>query len=317
MNIEAYRGRDRHLRRPKPLRAWRPDPTKAFTRLLNALACCALLALSPSRARAQELEFHPPASAADAATPAIMRDLAERVLPVYQENDPERYLANLSALQLTSGDFTSAYATQQSLRERRQNAYPDRLGDREIVSDIYVRARAIEAQDRVSFDKAFNQSFQDVLLRLNNPDAYALFRRLRTPVSVYQEELQKTFDERRQKATIALPDAVELIRTYLTYDAHRNFEPLIEPLAVQDDRRRYITDDDIVIKTADGKSFPATLVLPKSSTKALPALLEIALDVAPQNFAKECAAHGYAGIVVYTRASAANVLKMGTYQSGG
>jgi hypothetical protein len=78
-----------------------------------------------------------------------MRDLAVRILPVYQEDDTERYLENLSALQLTSGDYAAAYASQQSLRERRQNAYPDRLGGQEVVSDIYVRARAIEAQDKV------------------------------------------------------------------------------------------------------------------------------------------------------------------------
>jgi len=293
---------------------FRPAP---HVRLARSLACSLVLVLAASWACAQELEFHPPASVSDAATPAIMRDLAERVLPVYQENDPERYLANLSALQLTSGDFAAAYATQQSLRERRQNAYPDRLGDRELMSDIYVRARAIEAQDRVPFVQAFTQSFQDVLLRLNNPDAYTLFRRLRTPLSVFQEDLRKTFDERRAKGTIDLAEAVDLIRTYLTFDAHRNFGPLIDPLAVQDDRRRYITDEDVLIQTADGTSISAMLVLPKSSSKALPTLLELALDVSSLNFAKECAAHGYAGIVAYMRATPTNALKMGTYQSGG
>jgi len=306
----------------RPARKPAPESSKRaaklhFVRALRSLAYCLMLTCAASWACAQELEFHPPASASDAATRAVMRDLAERVLPVYQEDNPERYLANLSALQLTSGDYASAYATQQSLRERRQNAYPDRLGDRELVSDIYVRARAIEAQDGVSFAQAFTQSFQDLLLRLNNPDAYSLFRRLRTPLAVLQEDLQRTFDERRAKGTIALPDAVDLIRTYLTFDAHRNFGPLIEPLAVQDDRRRYMTDDGILIKTADGTSIAATLVLPKSSTKALPTLLEIALDGAPQNFAKECAAHGYAGLVAYTRANRTNALKIGTYQNGG
>ena len=89
----------------------------------------------PALIAAQEFEFHPPVYAGDAATAAIMRDLAVRILPVYQENDPERYLENLSALQLTSGDYAAAYATQQSLRERRQNAYPDRLD----LSDVHLR----------------------------------------------------------------------------------------------------------------------------------------------------------------------------------
>ena len=40
------------------------------------------------------------------AMPEHMRDLAERMLPVYQEDNPERYLTNLSALQLAAGTYT-------------------------------------------------------------------------------------------------------------------------------------------------------------------------------------------------------------------
>jgi hypothetical protein len=225
-----------------------------------------------------------------------MRDLAVRILPVYQEDDTERYLENLSALQLTSGDYAAAYASQQSLRERRQNAYPDRLGGQEVVSDIYVRARAIEAQDKVSFAQAFTQSFQDVLLLLNNPDAYALFKRLRTPLSVLQLDLQRAFDERRAKGTITLPEAVELIRTYLTFDAYRNFGPLINGFDVEDDHRRYMTAEDVPIATAGGSSISAVLVRPRSAVKPLPTLLQLTLDPAEQNYAKECAAHGYVGV---------------------
>ena len=59
---------------------------------------CVFAAMTQSWAAAPELEFHPPASPGDAAAPAIMRDLAERLLPVYEEADPDRYLANLFAL---------------------------------------------------------------------------------------------------------------------------------------------------------------------------------------------------------------------------
>ena len=263
-----------------------------------------LIVFSQSRAAAQEFEFHPPVYAGDAATAAIMRDLAVRILPVYQENDTERYLENLSALQLTSGDYAAAYATQQSLRERRQNAYPDRLGGQEVVSDIYVRARAIEAQDRVSFAQAFTQSFQDVLLLLNNPDAYALFKRLRTPLSVLQLDLQKSFDERRPKGTITLAEAVELIRTYLTFDAYRNFGPLISGFDADDDHRRYMTAEDVPIQTASGRSISVVLVRPRAAVKPLPTLLAMTLDVSPTNYAKECAAHGYVGVVAHIRAKA-------------
>ena len=69
---------------------------------------------------AQELDFHAPANTTDPALAAAMRDLAVRVLPVYQESDGNRYLNNLSALQLVAGSVDSAWNTRQSLLDRRR-----------------------------------------------------------------------------------------------------------------------------------------------------------------------------------------------------
>src|SRR5271167_4258560 len=83
------------------------------------LALLAALAwLSP--AGAQEVDFHAPGSTSDSQLAATMRDLAERILPVYQEPDANRYLNNLSALQLVAGSIDSAWSTRQSLMDRRQ-----------------------------------------------------------------------------------------------------------------------------------------------------------------------------------------------------
>jgi len=77
-------------------------------RLLRALCLLMLLAVLAPLAAAQDFDFRPPAAASDPATPAVMRDLAERILPVYQEDNPERYRANLSALQLVAGNYAAA-----------------------------------------------------------------------------------------------------------------------------------------------------------------------------------------------------------------
>ena len=66
---------------------------KSFARVVMAMA----LALGPVLAAAQDFDFEPPANASDAALPAALHDLAERVLPSYQEDDPDRYLSNLAA----------------------------------------------------------------------------------------------------------------------------------------------------------------------------------------------------------------------------
>src|SRR5690348_1947040 len=107
----------------------------------RCLLLLVLLLLGQPWALAQNFDFKPPATVSDPATPAVMRDLAERILPVYQEENPERYLANLSALQLVAGNYTAAYASRQSLRDRRRNADAGRVG-RGLILDMYTHARA-------------------------------------------------------------------------------------------------------------------------------------------------------------------------------
>ncbi len=68
------------------------------------LSRCLLLWLWAPMVLAQTFEFAPPPTVEDAATPAAMRDLAVRLLPVYQDPDIQRYLATLSMLQLVAGN---------------------------------------------------------------------------------------------------------------------------------------------------------------------------------------------------------------------
>src|ERR1700683_3494193 len=148
--------------------------TRSGRRLAGRLYVALLLALLPSVGFAQELHWRLPAAATDATTPAVLRDLAERVLPVYQESDRERYLANLAALQSVAGGFAAAYATRQELRQWRHSTHVTWPADRSVVYDIYVHAQAIEAEGRLQFAAALAQSFQEVVPSLSDPEAYEI-----------------------------------------------------------------------------------------------------------------------------------------------
>ncbi|HWX36330.1 MAG TPA: CocE/NonD family hydrolase [Steroidobacteraceae bacterium] len=260
---------------------------------------------TPSRADAPDLEFHPPAAAGDAATPAIMRDLAERILPVYEEADPDRYLANLSALQLVTGNYAAADVSRQALRDRRRRVDAGKPAGRAAIFDIYAYAKALEAEDRVPFADGFTRSFREVAARLNDHDAYAVTRLLEISPAVHREELQKSFDQQRTTDRISQSDAVDLIWKYLSFDAYRSFGSLIGPLVAEDDSRRYTGVDELLIKTADGAGISVLVIRPKGLSKPMPSLLEFTIyDV--QNYARECAAHGYAGVVAYTRGKHSN-----------
>jgi putative CocE/NonD family hydrolase len=284
----------------------------------RAAACllwCLFMAASPSWCAAPELEFHSPKSADAAAAAATMRDLAARLLPIYQEPDPDRYLANLSALQMVSGNFAAADVSRQSLRNRRRRSNVRRPVGRELIYDIYAYAKALEAENRVAFAEGFARSFREVISRLNDQEAYAVTRWLEISPAVTREDLQKSLDQQRTNDIIGQSEAVELIWKYLAFDGYRSFGPLVGPLAAEDDHRRYTTEDEVLVKTEDGASLSVLVVRPRDS-KPLPALLEFTI-YDTKNYAMECAAHGYVGVVAYTRGKHTNPDIVVPYQHDG
>jgi putative CocE/NonD family hydrolase len=264
-------------------------------RLIDAfpmLTAFLFIAVSPSWG-AQVFDFRAPASPAVAA--AAIGDLASRLIPVYQDADPERYLANLSALQMAVGDYAAADISRQSLRDRRRKSDFGHPVSQAVVFDIYAHARALEIENKVTFADAFTSSFRDSMRPLDDRDEFAVARWLGTPPSFYRDALQRAFDQFRSRDSIEESDAIELIWKYVAFDAYRTFGALVVLLNAEDDHRRYATDSGIV-RTAAHASISVTVIRPTGLNKPLPALLEFTATDAQGN-AKESAARGYVGIV--------------------
>ncbi len=222
--------------------------------IATGLMTLLLAAALPPWAMAVNFDFRAPASAGDAAAAAAMRDLAARLIPVYQETDPDRYLANLSALQLVVGDYAAADTSRRALRNRRRSGRP--LG-REVIFDMYARAKAAEAGGRTSFADSFANSYKDELAQFSDEDAYAVTKWLATPAAVYRDALQKALDQQRAVDSIGEAQAVDLLWAYLSFDAYRSFGPLVGALNTEEDRRRYTFENDIVIEAPNGVKISA------------------------------------------------------------
>ncbi len=263
-----------------------------------AWAAFLLLAAAPSWG-AQDFSFRAPASPAVAA--AALRDLASRLIPVYQDQDPERYLANLSALQMAVGDYAAADISRQSLRDRRRKSDFGHPVSRALVFDIYAHAKAMENQNKVTFADAFTNSYRETMRRLDDRDAFAATGWFGTSPRVYSDALQQALDECRANDSIDESAAIALIWKYVAFDAYRTFGALVVLLNAEDDHRRYTTDSGILITASGGATVSVTVIRPASANKPLPALLEFTARGAP-NYAMECAARGYAGIVAIAAA---------------
>ena len=262
------------------------------------------LLLWAGAAGAQDLDFHAPASTTDPGLSAAMRDLAVRVLPVYQEADASRYLNNLSALQLVAGSVDSAWTSRQSLLERRRPQEAGKPVSQAVIYDLYLRARALAAQGPLSFVDAYARAYQQTVPKLSDLDAFTLNRWLARPVYQFRDALQHSLDQARQQPRISTNHAIELIWNFLAFDAYRSFSAAAARLIRADDQRRYVMDDKASIRTPDGAQLAAHVIRPRNGPATLPTLLEFTLGDDPDSDLRDTAAHGYVGVVAYVRSPA-------------
>ena len=275
--------------------------------LLGMLLLGVLPAYHPALAQnqAQDLDFHAPASTNDPGLTATMRDLAVRVLPVYQDADATRYLNNLSALQLVAGSIDSAWMTRQSLLERRRPQEAGKPIRQPVVFDLYMHARALATQGPISFAEAYARAYQQTVTPLSDLDAFTLNQWLVRPVYRFRDALQRALDQARQQPRISTNHAIDLVWSYLAFDAYRSFSTAAAALIRSDDQRRYVTDDKVTIMTPDGAQLAARVIRPRTGPALLPTLLELTLGDDPNSDQRENAAHGYVGVVASVRSPAA------------
>ncbi len=286
------------------MRAERTTAARLRVRLQLLATLAMLLWLAP--ALAQQLDFQAPASANDPKLAAALRDLAVRVLPVYQESDTDRYLNNLSALQAVAGSIDSAWSTRQSLLDRRRAMDAGKPIREAAIFDLYLRARALAAAGPLPFAEAYARAYRQTVPQLSDLDAFTLNRWLARPAYLSRAALQRSLDQYRPQPRITTDQAIDLIWSYLEFDGYRSFSTAATGLIREDDQHRYLTDDKATVMTSDGVQLATRIIRPRNAPTTLPALLEFTLGDDPNSDLRETAAHGYVGVQAYVRSPGTN-----------
>ena len=282
-----------------------------WRRLAGAcLAAAALLAaaLAPLAARAQQIELRAPPSVRDGAAAEAMRDLAGRLLPVYLEQRPELYLDNLSALQFVAGNEDAADATRRSLHRRLAAARtgaaaaPVPVPGSVLLLDIYVHASVIAGAERLPFDRAFARAYGEAVAALDDASAFAVNGLPPADLAPMERDLDAALARARAEGGLPMSQAVQLVHDYFAWLVRARGGAQATALGAQDDARRYLFEEAATIDTGQGVRLRATLARPRGASRPLPAVLEFAADPAAAVHAREFAAHGYAGVVAYSRA---------------
>ena len=262
-------------------------------RLLLLALCVAWLL--PVQAQSQDFGFTAPPSPDDPSAAVAMRDLAERMLPVYEQPNVELYLEDLTCLQIAVGNWAAAHDTRDSLRDHKygkRGVYPV---DRDLVFDLYIDARLAESTRQITFAQAYQQGFEQATTGISDADAAELAGWLSVPVLSLHDTLQQLFDRLRRQDGINGEDAIEAVRAWSSYVAYQSFGSLVGPLIAADASHRVVVEEGLQIEAPGGRRISAFLVRPRADGQRLPALLEF--DLAPsRDQAQDAAAHGYVGV---------------------
>ena len=251
---------------------------------------------------AQQLDFNRAAATDEAELAKTMPILARETIAVYKDDDRRRYLDYLFRLQMIAGQFTEAKATLKSLRDILKQSDPVYAHLTYMQYEIFSNAKLIQIAKNISFEQAFQLSFRDTFSRLSDKDAYRVSSTFVYGLTQARNDLQKLLDQVKDKDRIELKDALNLARIYHPYEVYKSILPLTELLLREDETKRYIIQDDVLIKTKEGATLSAIVVRKRGVTTPQPtALIFNIYTNLSLNYAKQAAAYGYVGVTAETR----------------
>ena len=232
--------------------------------------------------------------------------LANNVIINYKESNRADSLSNLFRLQVLAGRYSEADLTLDSIRFAAKETDPQFWSLTAVQHKLYVRTKLKQAATSESFSTAFEQAFNELLMRLDDKKALHIYTAFltRNGIDELQSGVQSTLLGLKNKDSLDIADAVGLCRSYYLFLVYKNIEPIAKVLLRQDGNRRYIIEDSVLVKTKDGATISAVVVRKRDISIAQPAALYFTIySNLDQNIyeAMQSAAHGYVGVVADAR----------------
>jgi uncharacterized protein len=225
--------------------------------------------------------------------------LARNVIVLHQDAPRDAQLDARFRLQLVAGASAEALATLRELRNLRRATDPVSADGVLVQYEIFGKALLRPAP----VVEAYKQTFREAMRALDDKAAYYVLYYLADEGALARTrgDLERVL-RGRTRPTITLPDAVDLLRKYQLYQMERVTVALHTGLVAEDDARRYLIDDKVMIRTPEGATLSATIFRKRGVNARSPTALMF--TIYPERLhdsAREAAAHGYVGMIADTR----------------
>jgi uncharacterized protein len=260
--------------------------------------------LASTRVGGQQLRFPANAIVNDSTLASAMTVLARDVIAAYSDENRDRHLDNVGRFLTAAGEFAAASATFEALRAERVKAGATKSAVGGIPYEVYAKAKNREIAERLSFADAFRESFRDIAHTIDDRSAaYELPWSFGTYLPRLENNLSEALSRRRGTDTISMVDAIDLVRRYVAVSVYKSVQPLIEGAQEEDDRRRYLVDENLLVGTPDGARICVLVMRPRTGPARLPALLDFSIYADPNHTeeARLSASRGYVGVSALSR----------------
>jgi RNA:NAD 2'-phosphotransferase (TPT1/KptA family) len=272
--------------------------------MLKRSAALLLCVLASPLASAQDFAMPGGVAPNEATLEQGMPELARQVLVAYHDDDPDTDLGNRYRLQLVAGQYTGAAATLNTLPARHPESAPGHPFDRFLGEQLYVRTRELQTVERLPVNDAVSQAFHETVAHYDDQAALDSGWLLQTPLHRSTDTLQALLTRLAGKDRITLADALELVRDFVSVEAYQSLRPVVDGLVAEDDQRRYLIQQDVLIRTPDGATLSAVVVRSRSAPARQPTALFTTVQT-DLNYglyqARYAAARGYVGVTSDTR----------------
>ena len=301
-------------------------PTKFMPTMrarLAALACALLLNQLPAIGQAQA-ELPPldrlalaaqDKTAQDRAMAALARALlAQSAAPVEGAGEAE-WLSRLRLL-LVAGEPAAALDALASLRARQAAAGQTQARLSFLQYELLARARLAADKHAQDFAPVFEQVFRESFAALDGVQAYRAAQSFAYDLERGRQDWQRQLLALPADEPLTPAQARDLLHAYQPWQAYRSLLPLAPALLEAEELRRY-RREQVAVRGPDGSTLSAFVVLPRAARTPLPAALVFTIYAetsSPWREAVQAAAHGYAGVIAFSRGKLASPDPIAPYE---
>jgi uncharacterized protein len=232
--------------------------------------------------------------------------IAQQAIKRYKESHQKKYLNTLFRLQIISKAYSDANKTIETLRtisKESSTAFPELFL---IQHELFSKAKLKQNASNENFDIIFKHSLSHLFSSLDDKSAAHIntYFQTRNGWKDLYTNLQGVLKNLKNKDSLSLSESLDLCRNYYVYYLYKNIEEDAKFIIEEDDKKRYIIEDSVLIKTKEGITLSAIVVRKKNMSQPQPTALVFTIYTEfEQNIllAKRSAAHGYVGVVADSR----------------